>query len=255
MMRLALFCFCIPVALWAAEPKRPLDRSKPVRVETLYEMVSRGGEVVGKVLLSSRLTLDPSVRREAFSRILFEFSDGDRVAVYSQLDAHRSPAVLRWLLVDVKPSEYVLLQAELPFVEQEGWVGVEKASGQQKSFVSFETPRLRVHREEEQTFGATNLPDVFQKAEPELLQRIQELRRRLGAAGGESGWAQIRERIDTLAGLLKLPDVPAGDLELKLVKRGLAPDLPEAPAAPLAPEFEDAFGKWASWGELPQMRK
>lgn len=253
--RLALFCACVAAALWAAEPKKAVDRSKPVRLETLYEIVSKGGEVFGRVLQSSRITLDPAFRREAFSRTLFQFSDGNRVAVYSHLDAHQSPAVLRWLLVDVKRNEYLLLAAEFPFTEEQGWAGLEKASGQQKTFVSFDTPRLRIHREEEQTFGATNLPEVFQKAEPEFVEWIQGLRRRLGAPRGESGWAQVRDRIDTVAGLLKLPDVPPSDFDLKLVRRALAPDVPEAPAASMDPEFEGAFGKWVSWGELPRLGK
>lgn len=237
------------------QPKPPLDRTKPARVEVLYTVVGADGQELGTILSSNRLVLDSKFRTDSFRRLLMDFPGGPRVAIYSTFDFAASPAKLTWLVVDVRNGEWVLFRAEKTFSE-EGFDGLKKAVEEQATptFVGFETRRLRIFRENEASFSATNLPKVFAQAEPGMVAFLQDVRQRMGEARGPAGWGPIRGTVDALAELLALPEVKACSCELKIKLQGRSQDLPEAPAKPLAAEFEDLFGRWAAWAELPRLR-
>ncbi|MCS7181687.1 MAG: hypothetical protein NZ869_01020 [Thermoanaerobaculum sp.] len=237
--------------------KASVDGTKPVRLEVFHRILAPNGEELGRALESSRLVLDPQVREWSFTRVLLDFADGTRAAFYLLVDFSSTPGQSRVLLVNAKNGEWVLVRTEQR-TKMAGWQAARQALKENlPTFLGLETRRLRISREGEEAFAASNLPQLFVQAEPELVAWLQDLRRRFGPPppADLSGWEGLRALPDELARVLQLPEVPYCQCQLERVRHQLVQDLPDQPGKPLAPDLEDAFGRWASWGELPRLRQ
>lgn len=238
-------------------PKPLIDKTKPVRMEQLFAL-RQGDREVAQVCSSSRLVLDDSAREQAkedFHRILVRFVDGTRVAFYSIGD-YRNPkfALVQTLMVDANEGTWVLLTARQKTTGP-GY-GALKAGDEKDGanpLVRFETRSLRLTPESSDAFPTGKGSEVLRTAEPQLVELLQKIRQAFPRLGDAS---MARAIPDEMARLLQLPDIaPCADCKIERLRHAIANEDDEGePAAPLDPEFEAAFGKWASWRELPRLK-
>lgn len=243
----------------AADPPRPrIDKTKPARMDRLF-VVREGNTEQAKILVSALTTLDEQARARApvdFHRVLVRFADGARVAMYSTGDYSREGVYLiRALVVDVEEREWVLLtiKGKTP-PGTKGYGAFKTVIGDKghQALVGFETRRLRITPEYEQALDKGNTGEVFQTAEPKLVELIQRIRRSVPQWGDPSVTRAIPEMF---ADYLRLPEVPGcAKCTVEPVGRSIANDEPQR-AKPLAPELEAEFGKWASWRDLPRLKE
>ena len=237
----------------AATQRIPVDKTKPARVEVLVE-VRQGGKPVGTILETGLTVMDGAARARATklaNRWLVKRVDGQRFALYSYMDfTGEKEYVTRSLFVDVNRSEWVLLTIRGKS-EKPGYGAFRKlAEENQPALIGFETRRLRMSPESEEHLEKARVAEVFRTAEPELVELIQNFRR----------WApktmpSARFTAQVFADYLSLPEVaPCSECEVLILDKKVANDTPDRPATPLAPEFEEEFGRWVSWPELPRLR-
>lgn len=253
--RFVLPLMVLAMAASAANPPRPsIDKTRPVRMDQRFVVRHKEREVA-TILSSSFLVLDEKARAQTpqdFHRLLVRFADGARVAMYSSGDYRDENAYLiRTLVVDANKGEWVLLT--IKGKKRGKGFGSAKATMEREdheALVGFETRRLRLSREFEGALSKGRAGEIFQTAEPQLVELLQKVRRELPSRGDPSIARAIPEMFSHY---LLLPEVPECDHVVERLQHLLANDEPE-PAKPLDSEFEAEFGKWASWRELPRLK-
>lgn len=238
-------------------PKPLIDKTKPVRMEQLFAL-RQGDREVAQVCSSSRLVLDDSAREQAkedFHRILVRFVDGTRVAFYS-LGDYRNPklALVQTLMVDANEGTWVLLTARQKTTGP-GYGAIRAVDQKENAnpLVRFETRSLRLTPESSDAFPTGKGSEVLRTAEPQLVELLQKIRQAFPRRGDAS---MARAIPDEMARLLQLPDTaPCTDCTIERLRHAIANEDDDGkPAPPLDPDFEAAFGRWASWRELPRLR-
>lgn len=251
---------CVPVAALAVAatasgPPRPkVDKTRPIRMEFLH-VVRQGQTELLHLLESSFLVLNDQARAQAeheFFRYLVRFADGSRAAISSTSDFSREDAyLLRTLLVDADRGEWVLLTIKGK-TQKKGY-GAAKAAIEEdeRVLVGFETRRLRIAPEIDESLKKSNVGEVFRTAEPHLVELIQKLRQSFPRTSGAMG---ALFPLVMFADFLLLPAVPeCAGCTWERLRVSVANDEPER-AKPLDPEFEAGFGKWATWREVPRLK-
>lgn len=239
--------------------KPPVDEKLPVRVE-IWGTLSREGQPQATVLRSFLTVLDPEARsksRYLFSRCLIELADGQLVALYHETDlTDEAQAQVRHLMVHPQSGAWLLIAARYP-VEGSGYrAWVEAADGEgaeERTLVSFETRRLRVPAEWESVLPKSAGPSLVRQEEPGLLALLQDLRRLL--TGPENRLLGC-DGLESMAGYLGLGAIQAAAGEERILKQRAVNDDPKvSEALPMVPDFEKKFGRWATWRQLPVLKR
>jgi len=243
--------------------KRPLDKTKPGRFETLMviESATEGTasepQLLAELLRSHYLILDDQTRFAStylFSRELLRLPSRRKFAYYSEfLAGDEKQGHIRGLLVDVDRGRYVLLTRTVA-VSGPGYRKLAEAldeTPEGEVLWSVTTRTLRQGPVKLELLRDSPFPQVLYSEEKELFADLEEVRQVLGCAEfpGKWCWGILRD----LEQLLKLPPAKPCQCQDRKVALALANDEPQA-AEPLDPAFEAAFGKWVSWRELPKLK-